>query len=357
MSTEVLDAAGDATRWDEVLRSLPEDAADVYHRAAYVGLQAEGEARALLFVHRAGAETWAYPFLMRPVRRVGAAVFDPPWHDLEGAYGYGGPVSTTHDPAFLAAAHAAFAGWCREARVVAEFVRLHPLLGNAELLDPAVRVVEDRETVSVALEGFRGGAIPFEASARREVGRAERAGLRARICPAEGPEFEVFRELYARRMEQLGADAFYLFGDAYFRGLRALAAEAGWLSVVETDERIVAAAVFLRGGSRLHYHLSAAEMGAAPGATNLLVCAAARRGLEEGLRVLHLGGGRTPAPDDSLFRFKRRMGTETHSFHIGMRVHDPAAYAGLRAAWEAAHPELVPVYGGRLLCYRYGEAQ
>lgn len=354
--TRVFDAVREPAEWDAVLDALPTGARDVYHGAPYLALHAGADSRAVLFTHRLGGELWAYPFLLSPIRAVGGRAVEPGMADIEGAYGYGGPVGNSRRPAFLAAAHGTFREWCREQGVVAEFARLHPLIETEPLLDSELRVVDDRETASLALDGFAGG-IPFHPSARREVGRAERSGVSAVFREPGGAAWDAFVGVYLRRMAELGADAYYRFTPAYFARLRGLVASAGWLVTAERDGgEVVGAAVFLRGGSRLHYHLSASEAGAAPGTANLLVCAAGRRGFTEGLRTLHLGGGRTSAPDDSLLRFKKRLATHSHRFRIGMRVHDPRRYEQLREQWRDEFPALEPRFGGRLLCYRYGES-
>ncbi|MDE2292972.1 MAG: GNAT family N-acetyltransferase [Elusimicrobia bacterium] len=355
MSVELLEAARDAARWDDALAALPQAARDVYFTSSYLALHDGwgGGSRALLFRYAAGGESWAHPFLLRPIPPIDGAPADDGLHDIESAYGYGGPLASTDDPAFLAEAHAAFDAWCRERRVVAEFVRLHPLLDNGRWLSPRAQVLEDRRTVSVDLAAFEGDAVPFQKAARNAAARAERAGVRARAGGSDA-DFALFEALYAETMRALGADAFYFFSASYFEGLRALLRRGGLLLLAEHEGECVAAATFLRGTGWLHYHLAGSRPGPrVPGAANLLILAAAREGRRLGLSRLHLGGGRSSAPDDALLKFKRSMGAGGHAFRIARRVHDAARYEGLRKAWLGRYPGLAGRYGGRLLCYRY----
>jgi len=157
-------------------------------------------------------------------------------------------------------------------------------------------------------------------------------------------------------MDRLGVDAYYHFNEDYFLGLAQLVQNSGLLLAAVQDEEWVAAAVFLKGSTWLHYHLSAADPDKrVPGATNRLLYTAAQVGSQRGLKRLHLGGGRTSMPDDSLLKFKRSMATDSHSFYIGKRIHNPDVYALLRKLWEQCYPSLRPKYSDRLLCYRYRE--
>lgn len=59
-------------------------------------------------------------------------------------------------------------------------------------------------------------------------------------------------------------------------------------------------------------------------------------------------------PDDPLLQFKESMATSSHEFYVGKRVHNREVYETLREQWSQQYPSLVPKYGERLLCYRYG---
>src|ERR1700680_4379842 len=69
--------------------------------------------------------------------------------DIQSAYGYGGPLSNTDDPEFVAAAEHAFTGWAKESNVIAEFLRFHPLVPHDRWY--AGDVVSNRDTVHVDL--------------------------------------------------------------------------------------------------------------------------------------------------------------------------------------------------------------
>ena len=351
MESEILCGSSDRQHWDEVVERLPPPARDIYFSSAYVGLHSvEGNTRAFLFVYRRGDRMWLYPFLLQPITTTDG------WtglFDIDAPYGYGGPVSTTDDVGFLADAHRAFSDWCDDREVVAEFVRLHPLLQNQRWLDPRTTTLADRLTVSLDLSCLKAGDLPYSAATCYMLRRADRLGCTVGVRSVKDG-FEPFVKLYLAAMERLGAEDYYLFNQTYFLGLQDLAQNTGWLVVAETAGEWVAAALFLRGPRWLHYHLAATHPDhRLPGMANLLIHSAAQLGADHGLELLHLGGGRSTAPEDSLLKFKATMATCNHTFHIGKRIYRPALHQELCSEWRSRHPDLVPLYGNRVLCYHY----
>src|SRR5215203_3641715 len=111
-----------------------------YHRA----YEKEGDGAAYAFTVTSGGDSFFYPFLLKPI--------DDTWFDIETVYGYTGPLSTTTDPDFLNETWRLFSDWCRESKVVAEFIRFNPLLDNTRYVDPACEVKLNRETVVINLD-------------------------------------------------------------------------------------------------------------------------------------------------------------------------------------------------------------
>lgn len=352
MSVRLLDAVSDASAWQGLLRNLPEPARDIYFTPEWIALHAakpgmEGK----LFSFEARGHVWAYPFVLFNLRRIGSRELTIPSRDIESAYGYGGPISSTLDPAFLLEAWAGFTEWCRDVGVVAEFARLHPLTGNEVFLDPGMDCTINRETASIDLARIREGDSPFGSKALYMVRRAERTGVQIVALPPEAG-MPAFQHLYERTMERRSAAPGYFFGDTYFSQLGTLVKKSGWLLVALQEDRWVAAAVFLRGPRWMHYHLAATDSDLrVPGVMNLLLYRAAHLGAREGILRLHLGGGATRSAGDSILGFKKTMATDTHCFRIAKRVHNLAAYEKLRSIWREEYPALVDRYSELLLSY------
>ena len=155
-------------------------------------------------------------------------------------------------------------------------------------------------------------------------------------------------------MSRIGADSNYYFNELYFSNLCKFVPENGWLVGADLEGEWVGAALFLRGKSNLHYHLSATNPeNQIPGITNALLFKGMQLGLSKGLNVLHLGGGKSNNPNDSLLRFKQNMGDISNKFFIGKRIHNYDVYSHLKKCWESKYPGLTEKFSSRLLCYRF----
>lgn len=352
MSAEILEANLDMGLWQKRLSSLPAEMQDVYFLPQYLALHcSKPNSRGLCFVFSNKNRTWLYPFILRTFLEVAGVSFTTPFQDIETAYGYGGPLANCREPVFLAEAHASFKDWCRATNIIAEFIRLHPLLGNQEFLDPEVEVFLDRETRSLSLVDLNAEDPPFNSASRYMLRRAERSGVEVK---AVSPRASVdrFVELYLSTMDRVSADPYYYFDDQYFAHLCSLVTESGFMLAAVLEGRWVGSSIFLHGTQDLHYHLSASSpLQRVPGLTNLILWAAALIGQKAGLRRLHLGGGLTGNPKDSLLRFKTMMSNFSHEFFIGKRILNPELYQQVRDAWSIRYPSLVPRYGHQVLCY------
>jgi hypothetical protein len=117
-----------------------------------------------------------------------------------------------------------------------------------------------------------------------------------------------FRSLYEQTMQRLDAASQYFFTDRYYGEL--LDGLGPNLLIAEVRDgagTVVSAALLLRDGERLHYHLAGSSVeGMRMGSNNLMMWTATNYAAEQGLRQFHLGGGLTPR--DDLFRFKSKFG-------------------------------------------------
>lgn len=339
-STTILNATTDQQAWHHILEHFPPHLREVQYLPAYVvahgSLLSGGDP--LLFVYQSASDLWVCPFLYRPIR--------DGWHDIESPYGYSGPLSTSADPAFTAAAHAAFAAWCQEHRVVAELIRLHPLIEQRPWLPPEVAVVAERPAALLGLSAYTSGAYRFPKQVRKMIRRAERESVT--VAPLR--DCHAFATLYREAMTRLGADAFYHFSDSYFQQVWA----QPWVLPLGAwhGGHLVAALLCFVSATRIWVHLSATPERVA-GASNLLRAHLADWGVAHGKAVVFYGTGRTAEdPHDSLLAFKRRMASDTATYRMGKRIHHPQVYAQLCADWRRDYPHLVERFGQRVLCYR-----
>lgn len=352
MSAEVIDINEKGDYYAQILAGFPERLHDIYYEPEYLLLhRGQEKATVNVFHYQDGGRHYLYPFILRRFSCIGRRNLVSEYADVESVYGYGGPISNNNDHAFLDKAHQELNKWYAKKRIIAEFIRFHPLTKNHLYADSAVELIPDRETRSLDLGEIDKDKMPFQSKTRNMIKRAELTGIDIQnMTPARN--MDRFVEIYMQTMIRVDADRFYHFNINYFEGLSKLVEKSGLLLGATMGGIWVAGAIFLRGHNFLHYHLSASSKGKTfPGLMNLILWKAALLGKEMGLSKLHLGGGRSRVIDDSLLRFKITMSTDSHQFYIGRRIINNEYYQIIKDIWAVEYPDLLEKYGNRLLCY------
>lgn len=325
---------------------------DIYFRFDYSALYVGTDGQLEAFIYECEDEIFVLPYVLRPIESV---VFDRMVFDFESPYGYGGPLASTNNPAFLAEAWKSFRDMCIGRMIVAGFIRFHPMLDNHCFVEPGfVCVVSDRQTIAISLgktedEVWRG----YSSDTRNKVRKGQKLGVA--VKPATGVDaLRIFSGLYEEHMEEIDAHHSYFFGEEYFLSIHALGEDSYRVYLARHNDELLGGALVLLSPRFAHYHLSSSLRGYNSFATNtMLRHAVIQDMLGSGRKMLHFGGGRTPSPDDTLLKFKAGFSPERHVFRFGTFIGNKDAYNQLCDHWRKTSPELVERFGERLLCYRF----
>jgi hypothetical protein len=289
------------------------------------------------FVFEDGEKFFYHGFLLGKIKSTN-------FHDIQSPYGYGGPIASSEDPAFLVAAWAHYKDWCLKNNVVVEFIRFHPLLRNWNYYNGDV--VDDRRTVWIDLE-LDDLLSSYLTRARTAIKKAKNAGLRIEWVDPKG-YIDIFFQLYSDAMVELGADVFYLFPREYHQEL--LSWDASKLALCKCDGKIVGASLFLLAPFLMEYHLAfTCTEGKKLSANNLILHEAALLGKKLGLKKFHLGGGTSRDGKNSLLFFKEGFSDQRSSFKIGKKIYRQELYDELKLVWTKKKGGI----SNRLLFYRF----
>jgi len=104
----------------------------------------------------------------------------------------------------------------------------------------------------------------------------------------------------------------------------------------------------------LHGHLGGALLEYLPMSPySLLYSEMIRFGQSKRCRFLHIGGGASSNPEDSLLKYKMHFSDTTLDFYIGKKVYNKEIYDLIISQWEQKYPEKKEMYKNFLLKYRY----
>ena len=320
------------SKWANVLQES--ENFDFYHLPEYHILsEMNGEGRGVLFAYHEGSAMAAWPFLLRDIAKVdGLENSGLGFRDATSVYGYPGPIwnaSATLCDGFFSRFQKSLARAARGMNIVSLFSRMHPIFGTVPFENTEGILEYKGQTVSIDLSSSSQDQISqYRENHRRGIHHARRDGYRAYREDTE-EHLEDFIALYTETMQRVRASQEYFFGREYFRGfLNALGSHVN-LFVARKDLAICSAALFVRTGPVIQYHLGGSNQeGMDHSLIKLIIDEARIWGASVGAKWLHLGGG-VGAQEDSLFLFKAGFSQSRHNFFVWKNVLMPEIYENL----------------------------
>lgn len=287
--------------------------------------------------------TVCHQFIKRPL--------EGGWCDLITPYGYGGPVITqlyagAKKEQLIEEFKTGFAAYCKDNRVVSEFVRFHPLLGNGVDFCDIYHSEKVRHTVGTNLKEYIDPVKEeFSKGCQKRIRQALNKGVSYTIT--ENPSsLDRFMDIYYATMDRNAAGEFYYFDKTYFDrmlryfGENLLLIEAGY------EGEVIAAGIFFLYADMVHVHLTGTRteyLHLSP--AYILRFAATRWAKEHGYCWIHHGGGRSNSEEDSLYQFKKQFGNNTtFDFYIGKKIWNEDAYWELCSKNGVTDTEFFPAY-------------
>lgn len=257
-------------------------------------------------------------------------------YDIVTPYGYGGfsnPSGLVCET--LKEFRAKFLDVSRDRGLIAEFLRLNPLDSDNEIIAQGSDVVACRATFGSFITDPDLEFANTSTAHRGAVRKAAKNDVLAKeVDVSELLNSEsAFRELYRTNMERLNSRAELRMPQEYYQALLDLPHGTIRLVYAVMNTSVVAAAIFLVWGDRVHYHLSSAnDAGRQVQATDLLIDYAMREfgGLP---KILHVGGGLSEA--DGLEKFKRRATSSEFQLRLCSNVVNRPRYVDLCKGFQS----------------------
>lgn len=367
MSFRVLRADGaDEAAWLAILRRFPAELRDLHYTPAYgriyqdtygyepmlAVLESEGRTAIHAFVRRS---LNGLPFLAEPG-------LDAPRADVATPYGYGGPLLAQPgcggSDEFLRAFDGYWRAWCNAERIPAEFVCLHPILGNAAAIETSGIVTPEPAKEVVVIDLRRAEEqlwSELSRGTRSSIQRARREGVVVEQVEPNHRNLAVFQALYLATMARVGAAQRWFFPDAYFRAcVERLGSEGSALFFATCQGEVAASYLLIRDERTAYYHFGASdERWLALRPNNLLMYETLLWAKRSGCGRYHLGGGVSSDRNDNLLRFKSSFGGYRTLLYTYGRVLHADTYrelCDLKRGHEARHgttaaaPDFFPFY-------------
>lgn len=286
------------------------------------------------------------------LREIPIKIDEKIWHDIITPYGYGGPTIVSIGKEYskedlLNCYQEEFNKFITENNIVSEFIRFHPLTDNANDFINIYDVESLRHTLGTNLKDNDDPiATEFSKGCRKNIRKAIKNGVSWKITP-QPEELTAFKEIYYSTMDRNKASDSYYFDDEYFSDcIKYFKKNIIFVEAI-FKEKTIAAGFYFIYNKTIHIHLSGTlseYLYLSP--AYILRYAVTLWGKENGYEMIHHGGGRSNAEDDSLYLFKKQFAQNTKfDFHIGKKIWNPEIYSKLCAKSNAdVNDSFFPAY-------------
>lgn len=304
---------------------------DIYFDENYGKLYEKAEnGKAIVWEYNGKEGKVRHQFILReiPIKEING-----PWFDIVTPYGYGGPIIEEVCAGYekqdvVQAFYNAFANYCKEKKIVSEFVRFHPLIGNGIDFKSVYNSELNRYTLGTNLKDF---ADPiqeeFSKSCRKNIRRAISKGITWRVTLSPD-NIETFKNIYYSTMDRNNAVEYYYFDDDYFFNCQKYFQKKLLLVEAIFEKQTIAMGLYFVYNSTIHIHLSGTlteYLYLSP--AYILRYAVTLWGKENGYSLIHHGGGRSNSIEDKLFVFKKQFAQNTEfPFYLGKKIWNQEIY-------------------------------
>lgn len=331
--------------WENALGIIPSSNCDIYYLPQWYDSwsQYESATPRCIYFEMDGYH-FLYPFFQKQITNYN---LNNNYYDIQSAYGYGGVIVNNNviPEKVKSKFNELVDTWLNDNHVVAEFVRDHPLLNQFQR-----KAIYNKVRQNVYIETESDYRIP-DKQARQNVSKAISCGVQYFYDPSM-KDLNQFINLYSLTAHRLNMSGYYHFNDQYFRRVSEVLLSYATLIHIAYKDKYISSGMYFKYGEKATLHLLGSNIEYQNlRANDLLYHAAIQLSINNGAKVLSVGGGTTIDPDDPLFRFKSKFSKNYKDVMVGKNVINKDVYKYLITEWERMHPQLIEKYSNYFLKY------
>jgi len=349
-------SAGDREVWARLVEGLP--LKGISFTPGYMMFYAHKMSGEPVLVTYGDEENYiVHPLVLRRINDLPFCSSEPVLYDAISPWYHGGPSARLADRSLEDKLYrnflSEFGGYCRASGIVAEFVRLFPLMGNHLPLEGLVPIKAIGATVHVDLSQTREELwTGFERSCRKNIKRAQASGVEVRMSQDKA-DIGLFNRVYTDFLDRKESDPFYYFSDESLEELFDLVGDGATLFFATYQGEILAANMVVHKYDIAEDYLRGAyvdDWRIRP--NNIILYHIILWARDKGYKYFNIGGGRGGQVDDQ-FRFKATFSRLHADFLVYSQVHNQAAYDELcnqKMEYDKQHgvapgsPDFFPAY-------------
>jgi len=349
-------SCSDHVKWNSYLDKIPDDRKSPHFSSEYYKLFEERqEGKGICFIGEENERVILYPTLINSINELGFEL-DREYYDIQGAYGYNGPVTNCIAADFLAEFSRSLLEYHQKSGIVAEFIRFCPVIQNHENLNYMKPIYAlDNVLIDLTPGIDHLWKNSFDNGVRKAIRKSMNAKLNFKIISGRDvstADVEGFLDIYNETMSRNEVGQYYFFPKSFIVNLFASMPGKTLLAFVFLEGKAISTELilfnsqnaygFLGGTLSEYYHLNP---------NSYLRYELLKYLIDSGVKKYSIGGGK--ARGDSVYLFKKSFSKNINSkFFIGKYIHNKKIYNALTEKWSRKYPEKVSRFANLLLKYR-----
>jgi len=332
-SVQILQTAGsDRQVWMDYYGRL--DQRGIYHSPDYISiLEKHYNDKAELFIYEENGSFIYYPYFRRKLDKIPLSdkcdLDLAELYDIASSWYYGGPIVSScevkraTDCLLIENFISCFHDYCRDTRIVSEFIRFDPNIKNYEYFQNHLPVKFNRETIYVDLTQSE-GEIWAQYTGRCRTAIRKGKTYPIQIKAVNSDDFlDHFSEIYHNEMIRKSAPSHYLFPKKFFHNLFATLKDRAMLFIVMHDQIPVGGSICLIEPSGVAYDYLTATLSDywKFQINNILMHEVILWCKKAGAKIYDFHGGRK-----SVAFFKTAFSSLCRHFHVAEVIHDNELY-------------------------------
>lgn len=276
------------------------------------------------------------------------------YYDIITPYGYGGPNvevfsnSIEEKENLIKLFETSFTNYCKENKIISEFVRFHPMFGNHVGFEKYYNVEYLRPVVATKISKNKNTFdLEFSKSTKKLIRKLLKNDIEIRITEKPS-DVSSFIEVYYSTMDRNSANDFYYFEKEYFDNFLEKFREKIILIEIVYLNDVIGSAFYFTSNSIVYAHLSGTRseyLHLSP--AYLIKYATVKWAEENGKEFVFYGGGTSSSLDDSLLNFKKNFSKQNLlKYYIGKKIYNHEVYELLCRKKDIVHNDnnFFPLY-------------
>lgn len=319
----------DHIRWQKILDLF--HVSDIYYTSQYfLSAMKLDPGESLMFYYIDEEGEIAYPFIKRKIEGHSIA-----YYDITTPFGYGGPlVKISRDVSRLISNFIhVFSEYCQQENIIVEYIRFHPLKGNAELFENHLKLLPVHETFTLQLDPYTEN---LELKNKNELKERWENGFTIKKLGTVKHMFEFLVLYYSGARRKEDADSYYFFTNDYFEALISSLGPNLHLFGAYHNDKLISACYVLAMGDTIYHHLEgSSEETETEDSMKMLLLKIAEWGQDNYFGSFHLGGDYRKGEDSGLGIKEEISNMNPAVFYICKKVHDASIYKQLISEEES----------------------